>query len=111
MVDADPQGSLTIYAGADPRALEKEEKTLYWGLGQTARRDRYSGTTRQASAASFKHPSGKRGTAIGFRVGFSIRVANEARADARPTLELMPDTPGVQNYYQLADYVLASYGS
>jgi chromosome partitioning protein len=32
MVDCDPQGSLTIYAGQDPRALEVEKKTLYWGL-------------------------------------------------------------------------------
>jgi chromosome partitioning protein len=31
MVDCDPQGSLTIYAGHDPRALEAEKKTLYWG--------------------------------------------------------------------------------
>jgi chromosome partitioning protein len=32
MVDCDPQGSLTIYAGHDPRALEAEKKTLYWGM-------------------------------------------------------------------------------
>jgi chromosome partitioning protein len=32
MVDCDPQGSLTIYAGQDPRALETERKTLYYGL-------------------------------------------------------------------------------
>lgn len=36
---------------------------------------------------------------------------NKSAAEARPTLDLLPDTPGVQNYYQLADYVLASYGS
>jgi len=28
----DPQGSLTIYYSHDPRALEKDEATLYWGL-------------------------------------------------------------------------------
>jgi len=32
VVDCDPQSSLTIYAGQDPRALEAEEKTLYYGL-------------------------------------------------------------------------------
>ena len=31
-IDMDPQGSLTIYYSHDPRALEKDEATLYWGL-------------------------------------------------------------------------------
>lgn len=32
MVDVDPQASLTLYCAADPRALEREQKTIYWGL-------------------------------------------------------------------------------
>lgn len=32
VVDADPQASLTLYCGQDPRQLEAEEKTIYWGL-------------------------------------------------------------------------------
>ncbi len=31
-VDVDPQASLTIYLGQDPRALEAQKKTLYWSL-------------------------------------------------------------------------------
>ena len=34
---------------------------------------------------------------------------DKAAVEGRSTLELRPDTPGVQNYYQLADYVIA-YG-
>jgi chromosome partitioning protein len=36
---------------------------------------------------------------------------DKSAAEAKPTLEILPNTPGVQNYYQLADYVLASYGT
>jgi chromosome partitioning protein len=32
MVDFDPQASLTLYGGQDPRHLEAAEKTVYWGL-------------------------------------------------------------------------------
>jgi chromosome partitioning protein len=32
IIDSDPQSSLTIYAGEDPRAIEAEQKTLYYGL-------------------------------------------------------------------------------
>lgn len=32
VIDCDPQSSLTIYAGQDPRALEEEKRTLYYGL-------------------------------------------------------------------------------
>jgi len=32
VIDADPQSSLTIYAGEDPREIEAQEKTLYYGL-------------------------------------------------------------------------------
>ena len=32
VVDADPQASLTLYCGKDPRSLELQKKTLYWGL-------------------------------------------------------------------------------
>jgi chromosome partitioning protein len=32
VVDMDPQSSLTIYFGLDPRTLEKEQKTIYWAL-------------------------------------------------------------------------------
>jgi len=32
MIDADPQASLTIYAGADPRALEAEGRTIHHWL-------------------------------------------------------------------------------
>src|SRR5918999_2452917 len=32
IVDVDPQASLTLYCGQDPRQLEREEKTIYWGL-------------------------------------------------------------------------------
>src|SRR5919106_3708708 len=31
-IDVDPQASLTLYFGQDPRALEAEKKTLYWSL-------------------------------------------------------------------------------
>jgi len=31
-VDMDPQASLTLYCGHDPRSLEHERKTIYWGL-------------------------------------------------------------------------------
>ena len=31
-IDMDPQSSLTIYLGHDPRALEQREATLYWAL-------------------------------------------------------------------------------
>lgn len=31
-IDMDPQSSLTIYYGHNPRALEKQEATLYWAL-------------------------------------------------------------------------------
>ena len=31
-VDMDPQSSLTIYYGQNPRILEKQEATLYWAL-------------------------------------------------------------------------------
>jgi chromosome partitioning protein len=32
MIDSDPQSSLTIYAGQDPRALEDKQATLYYGF-------------------------------------------------------------------------------
>lgn len=32
VVDMDPQSSLTIYSGLDPRALEQEQRTVYWSL-------------------------------------------------------------------------------
>jgi chromosome partitioning protein len=32
IVDVDPQASLTLYCGQDPRRLEAQEKTIYWGL-------------------------------------------------------------------------------
>lgn len=32
VVDVDPQASLTLYCGQDPRALEAQQKTIYWGL-------------------------------------------------------------------------------
>jgi chromosome partitioning protein len=35
---------------------------------------------------------------------------DKSAAEARPTLEFLPNTPGVQNYYQLADDILASHG-
>jgi chromosome partitioning protein len=35
MVDLDPQASLTLYTGNDPRALEAAEKTIYWALRST----------------------------------------------------------------------------
>jgi chromosome partitioning protein len=31
-IDVDPQASLTLYFGQDPRALETQQKTIYWGL-------------------------------------------------------------------------------
>ena len=31
-IDVDPQASLTLYFGQDPRVLEAEKKTLYWSL-------------------------------------------------------------------------------
>jgi len=31
-VDVDPQASLTLYFGQDPRVLETQQKTIYWGL-------------------------------------------------------------------------------
>jgi chromosome partitioning protein len=31
-VDIDPQASLTLYFGQDPRSLETQQKTIYWGL-------------------------------------------------------------------------------
>lgn len=31
-VDMDPQASLTLYCGKDPRALEQKKQTIYWGL-------------------------------------------------------------------------------
>jgi chromosome partitioning protein len=34
---------------------------------------------------------------------------DKSAAEARPTLEFLPNTPGVQNYYQLADDIIA-YG-
>jgi chromosome partitioning protein len=33
-VDVDPQASLTLYFGQDPRALETQQHTIYWGLCQ-----------------------------------------------------------------------------
>src|SRR5262249_47257629 len=33
-VDMDPQASLTIYFGQDPRALEMQRKTIYWALSR-----------------------------------------------------------------------------
>lgn len=35
-IDMDPQSSLTIYFGQDPRALEQAERTMYWSLIQNA---------------------------------------------------------------------------
>ncbi len=32
MVDMDPQSSLTIYCGHDPRVLEQQQRTVYWAL-------------------------------------------------------------------------------
>jgi chromosome partitioning protein len=32
MIDSDPQSSLTIYAGQDPKALEDKQATLYYGF-------------------------------------------------------------------------------
>ena len=32
---------------------------------------------------------------------------DKSAQEGRSTLELHPDTPGVQNYYQLADYLIA----
>jgi chromosome partitioning protein len=32
VVDVDPQASLTLYCGQDPRALEAQERTIYWAL-------------------------------------------------------------------------------
>lgn len=32
VVDMDPQASLTIYCGHNPRHLEREKRTIYWGL-------------------------------------------------------------------------------
>jgi chromosome partitioning protein len=32
MIDSDPQSSLTIYAGQDPKALEDRQATLYYGF-------------------------------------------------------------------------------
>ncbi len=32
MVDMDPQSSLTIYCGHDPRVLEQQQRTVYWSL-------------------------------------------------------------------------------
>lgn len=32
VIDIDPQSSLTIYCGYDPRSLEEQQKTLYWSL-------------------------------------------------------------------------------
>ena len=34
---------------------------------------------------------------------------DKSAAEARPTLKFLPNTPGVQNYYQLADDIIA-YG-
>ncbi|ABA56526.1 MULTISPECIES: ParA family protein [Nitrosococcus] len=31
-VDMDPQASLTLYCGHDPRVLEQQKHTIYWGL-------------------------------------------------------------------------------
>ena len=33
-VDMDPQASLTIYFGQDPRSLEMQRKTIYWALSR-----------------------------------------------------------------------------
>ena len=33
-IDMDPQASLTIYFGQDPRDLEEKHKTVYWGLSR-----------------------------------------------------------------------------
>lgn len=224
MIDADPQGSLTIYAGQDPRALEKDEKTLYWGLMkdkpleeiivpiQPGKPALLPSSIRLASAepelvSEWDSASVLRTKLAPIKEQFdyilidcpptltlltinaltaanlvlipvktdylsimgiplllqtveriqtkanpSLRVLgvlptiyvernshdsecleeihksleprikvfapikrstafDKSAAEAKPTLELMPDTPGVQNYYQLADYVLASYGS
>lgn len=32
VVDVDPQSSLTIYCGHDPRVLEQQQRTVYWAL-------------------------------------------------------------------------------
>lgn len=32
VVDMDPQASLTLYCGHDPRKLEENQETIYWGL-------------------------------------------------------------------------------
>lgn len=32
LVDMDPQSSLTIYCGLNPKQLEQEQKTMYWAL-------------------------------------------------------------------------------
>ena len=32
VVDMDPQSSLTIYCGLDPRILEQQQRTVYWSL-------------------------------------------------------------------------------
>ena len=32
VVDMDPQSSLTIYCGLDPRVLEQQQRTVYWSL-------------------------------------------------------------------------------
>lgn len=31
-IDMDPQASLTLYCGRDPRTLEQQRSTIYWGL-------------------------------------------------------------------------------
>lgn len=224
MIDADPQGSLTIYAGADQRALEKEEKTLYWGLmkdkplediiipAQGVKPALLPSSIRLANAepelvSEWDSASVLRAKLSSVKAQFdyilidcpptltlltinALTAANlvlipvktdylsimgiplllqtieriqvkanpnlkvlgvlptifvernnhdneclqeihksleprirvfapikrstafdKSSTEARPTLELMPDTPGVQNYYQLADYVITSYGS
>jgi chromosome partitioning protein len=32
VIDMDPQASLTLYCGRDPRALEAKQQTIYWAL-------------------------------------------------------------------------------
>jgi chromosome partitioning protein len=221
VIDFDPQSSLTIYAGGDPRALEAEEKTIYWGLMKEKNlegliiRGKFSllpSSIRLASAepelvqewdsasvlrtklapvkplfdyifidcpptltlltvnaltaanlalipvkADYLSIMGiplllqtidriqtkanpslrvlgvlptmfvernshdneclaeiRKSLEPRIRVFEPIRRStafDKSAAEAKPTLEILPNTPGEQNYYQLADYVIASYGT
>jgi chromosome partitioning protein len=55
MIDSDPQSSLTIYAGQDPKALEDKQATLYYGFMKDKRLEELIIPSKPALSYPVKH--------------------------------------------------------